>query len=121
MDTSFNLGSGREIFAAAALVSWLKRDGFLGEVEELLQSLTMTGIFPIRRGIEALQVSPTAAILKRRSLPCPNGPLRLHNLDQLPPEAAVGYTLNEQGQVVENVYAVLETALDCRYTVRCMI
>ena len=111
MDTSFNLGSGREIFAAAALCQLAEKGRIPWKrVEELLAKLNGGGtIRLLEEEIEAVTGQTYSVYIEKEIFAAAQmGRSGYYNLDQLPPEAAVGYTLNEQGQVVENVYAVLE-------------
>ena len=120
MDTSFNLGSGREIFAAVGLCQLAEKERISWErVRELLEDENRN-VGLLEQEIEAITEQAYACYIEEEIFAHAQMERSgYYTLDRLPPEAAVGYTVDDQGQIMENVYAILnqDTGLQAYSTV----
>lgn len=103
--TAFNLGSGRDFFAEAALRRLAERGAIDGsqinpeaDPSEVLEELTGKRTWRVvsEEVLVPAELSQTA----------------YYYLDQLPARAASGYTFTNAGAAVENVYAILKAGLE---------
>lgn len=104
--TAFNLGTGREFFAQVALYR-LWDQGSL----EVPYPLEMVGDSWEETLTILTQESPAEVVTREVLVPLGLGQSAYYFLDQLPLEAARGYTKTRSGQPVENVYAILAEGL----------
>lgn len=102
--TAFNLGSGREFFARLALWA-LKGRGVLS-AEDLKEN---GGLLQGEQALQELRGRPPWEVVKEEVLlPAKLKQTAYYYLDQLPARCASGYTYTRDGQLVENIYAILK-------------
>lgn len=104
--TAFNLGSGREFFARVALYR-LWDQGLL----EAPYPLEMVGASWEETLTQVTGKDATEVVTEQVLVPLDMNQTAYYFLDQLPVEAAVGYTKTRSGQNVENIYAILAEGL----------
>lgn len=104
--TAFNLGSGRDFFAQVALYR-LWEQGLV----EVTYPLEMEGVSWEKTLGQATGKDPGQVVTEEVLVPLGMDQSAYYFLDQLPVEAAIGYTKTRSGQNVENVYAILAEGL----------
>lgn len=102
--TAFNLGSAQNFFARTALASLVEQ----GKLSAAALEPWSAEVDWEERLKELTGEQPWAVVTREVLVPAEMKQSAYYYLDQVPVQGAVGYTVTTDGQMVENIYAILK-------------